>query len=1177
VAHRTDAFAEEATERLDGILIIGAVGSGVQELGSVLRAVPPAQAATHSGGSGRQALSELNDRLIEELGGTRQAPVTLPHSEVIRTLRPWAREAREAFVGAFGNPRAGSNGGPPWIWADPLNSVLAPFWLDVLGVRATAVLVHRPPEEVSPLMAHPEVDPLKLWDRYNRSALRIASTIPTVVVGFRELNEAPTESLGKIAKFLNEYGIDTDAWPGHESLSPGWIEPATTHRPAGRVPYHNANLGRLLEHYERAFPADTTSPLSVDDEMLNVLSDFYVDEYYRTGFGGIPYGRQEQHWKQFFGRIAERIDADLSPERVLDVGCAHGFLVEALRDRGIDAHGIDISKWAISEVPEQFKPYCRVGSITNELEGHYDLVTCIEVLEHLPRSVAQAAIANLCRHSDRVLFSSTSDDVDEPTHLNVETPDYWASLFADNGFYRDFDVDASYVAPQATLFSKGQAEIDEVVQGYERVLRRNRDALFGDYAQAVRAHDELSSSYAAMVAVVADQEERLRLASAEAKRELAELEARRLAEAVASTDALLHYDHRQYELARRLRETQDELAKAQWHIDGILQTRFYRYTTRIRKFYFLSRTDKKAPEIKQTTNRPPKTEPSYSQWVESYDTLTDAGRHHLIERLAALTDPPSMSIVVPVYNPPVQFLQEAIESVRSQIYQNWELCIVDDCSTDPAVAEALTQAEQSDPRIKVVRRPENGHISAASNSGLEMASGTWVAALDHDDTLAEHTLAMFALAIAANPGVGVLYSDEDKVNEQGVREDPFFKADFDPLLLLGQNYLCHLTMYKKELVDRAGGFRLGYEGSQDWDLAIRVTRDLSEDQILHIPHVLYHWRRHEGSTANLLSAKSYAGGAGERAVRDHLARSGRSGEVVHLPATGWNHVKWQIPDPAPLVSIVIPTRDGSYLGRCVESIRLKTVYPKYEIVVVDNGSLSRSTLEYLRLNEDSLTVIRDQRPFNYPDLNNNAVLSSNGDVICLLNDDTEILGPEWLDEMVGQLLQPSVGAVGAKLYYGNGLVQHAGVVLGIGGVAGHAYRMSDRLFPGDHGRMQLPRRYSAVTAACMAVRRQAWEDVSGMDGANLPVAFNDIDFCLRLGEAGWRTVWTPFAELTHYESVSRGADTEGERAIRFAGEIQYMKERWGALLRNDPTYNPNLTLIAEDFAPAWPPRVSINE
>jgi GT2 family glycosyltransferase len=672
--------------------------------------------------------------------------------------------------------------------------------------------------------------------------------------------------------------------------------------------------------------------------------------------------------------------------------------------------------------------------------------------------------------------------------------------------------------------------------------------------------------------------EHLKLQLERARVELAELQARRSAEAFAAADALHHYDFSQAALARRLLQAEVDLAAQEAYVEAIHRTRFYRYTTKLRSLYFLRRTARKMPElvagVVPPVSRAAEVDPSYTLWIQTYDTLDEAARQRLRERVAAMADPPLISVILPIYNTPIHFLTEAIGSIQNQIYTHWELCIVDDCSPDPTLAPAMEALAAQDPRIRFQRREENGHISAASNSAIDLATGTWLAFLDHDDILAEAALALFALKIAEDPELGVIYSDKDKITEGGQRLEPFFKTEFDPLLLLAQNYLCHLAMYRKDLVDAVGGFRLGYEGSQDWDLALRVTETLPRQRIAHIPRVLYHWRIHSGSTAGSLSAKSYAADAGERSVRDQLERLATPGQIIPVLSTGWNRVKWELPATLPKVSIIIPTRDGTFLHRCLDSIRFRTTYPNFEIVVVDNGSLTYSVLEYLQTNQSWLTVLRDEHPFNFADLNNRAVARCDGELVCLLNDDTEVLNGDWLQEMVSQVVQPGVGAVGAKLYYADGRIQHAGVVLGMFGVAGHALRLNDRLSFADQGRMQLPRTYSAVTGACMLVRRQAWEQVGGMDAINLPVAFNDIDFCLRLAEAGWRTVFTPFAELIHHESVTRGSDIEGDRVPHFEVEKRYMHERWGAVLRNDPAYNVNLSLADENLPLAWPPRAA---
>ena len=560
-------------------------------------------------------------------------------------------------------------------------------------------------------------------------------------------------------------------------------------------------------------------------------------------------------------------------------------------------------------------------------------------------------------------------------------------------------------------------------------------------------------------------------------------------------------------------------------------------------------------------------------WVRSFDTMDDGRRRAIAQRVARLDARPLVSVLLPVYNPPAILLRRAIDSVLSQIYEDWELCLADDASSNADVLRVLEEYAARDERIRIARRTENGHIVAASNSALALAGGRWVVALDHDDELTEHALAMAVLAAADHPSAGVVYSDEDKIDEDGRRFGPFFKPDFDPLRLLAQNYLCHMTMLRRDLVESAGGYREGTDGSQDWDLALRVTERLQPAEVIHVPHVLYHWRAHRVSTAFDLTSKPYAMRAGRQAVADHLERRGLAADTIMNAATGLVRVKWRLPDPAPKVSIIIPTRDGVYLRSCIESIIRGTGYANYEIVVIDNGSVSKATLDFLRQSETWLKVVRNERDFNYSALNNAGVLHCTGEVLCLLNDDCEIVHYDWLEEMVSQLLQDGVGAVGAKLLYGDGRVQHGGIVLGVGGVAGHAHRLDDRLSTGHFNRMLVPHSLSAVTAACTVVRRSAFEQVGGLNEVNLAVAFNDVDFCLRLGEAGWRIVWTPFAELMHLESVSRGPD-DGPRADRFGREVAYMKKRWGDLLRQDPSYNPNLTLEHEDFGLAFPPRVT---
>jgi GT2 family glycosyltransferase len=624
---------------------------------------------------------------------------------------------------------------------------------------------------------------------------------------------------------------------------------------------------------------------------------------------------------------------------------------------------------------------------------------------------------------------------------------------------------------------------------------------------------------------------------------------------------------------RAFRSLSELVARERREHRALLETKTMRYLSRWRDTYGWLRNLRRRSSPPPTASGPvdPIPQDQYQIWIDAFDTVDSLARLEIRDRVAALDHSPLISVVMSVHDTPEDFLRAAVMSVTEQLYENWELCIADDASTIGHVTDVLEELRSADPRIKVVRRAENGGICAATNSALSLAEGEWVAFLDHDDVIPEHALALAVVALAEQPGAGLLYTDEDKLDGHGNRHSPYFKPDFDPLLLLGQNYLTHFLLVRRDLVAAVGGIRPGFEGSQDWDLALRVTERIEPSQVVHVPHILYHWRSHTGSTSAALAAKPYAADAGRRAVEEHLSRSGR-GAVVSMLPSGHLRVTWDLPDEPPLVSVVIPTRDGKLLRQCIDSLLNKTDYPHLEVMVVDNGSRDPDVLAYLRDRQVDVQVIRDERPFNYAALNNEAVKQTNGEVVCLLNDDTEVIEGCWLEDMVRQLCQPDVGAVGAKLYYSDGTIQHGGVVLGIGGVGGHAYRHVSGESTGSMGRLMLAQTMTAVTGACMAVRRRAWEELGGMDEVNLPIAFNDVDFCLRLREGGWKVVWTPEAKLIHHESITRGPEIH--RRAGFAAEGRYILRRWGDALHDDPAYNPNLSTAAEDFSLAWPPRVS---
>ncbi|KWF11271.1 glycosyltransferase family 2 protein [Burkholderia pseudomultivorans] len=554
----------------------------------------------------------------------------------------------------------------------------------------------------------------------------------------------------------------------------------------------------------------------------------------------------------------------------------------------------------------------------------------------------------------------------------------------------------------------------------------------------------------------------------------------------------------------------------------------------------------------------------YDEWIKRVEQPTLPGPDQVASILADLNRTPIISVIVPVYNTDEKFLRECIQSVIGQSYPHWELCIADDASPKDHVRQVLREYERKDRRIKVAYREENGHISEASNSALSIATGEYIALLDHDDVLAEHALLFVADAINKNKFVQVIYSDEDKINSLGMRFDPHFKCDWNPDLFYSQNYVSHLGVYSRALVEKINGFRQGVEGSQDYDLLLRCLPHVKQSQIVHIPRVLYHWRVLPGSTAMAASEKSYTEVAGIKALKDHFFEIGVSDiEVERGIIPNSYHVKW------PLVSLLIPTRDYRKVTEvAVRSILDKTEYRNFEIVIIDNDSVEPETLDFfkeIQESSDKVKVVRYAHPFNYSAINNFGARHASGQILGLVNNDVEVISPGWLTEMVRHVTRKEIGCVGAKLLYSDGSIQHAGVILGIGGVAGHSHKY----YPGDHagyfGRLSLVQNFSAVTAACLLVRREVYDAVEGLNELDLTVAFNDVDFCLRVREKGYRNIWSPYATLFHHESISRGKEDRPEKVKRFNSEVQYMKERWGQKLIDDPCYSKHLSKDRENF------------
>lgn len=569
----------------------------------------------------------------------------------------------------------------------------------------------------------------------------------------------------------------------------------------------------------------------------------------------------------------------------------------------------------------------------------------------------------------------------------------------------------------------------------------------------------------------------------------------------------------------------------------------------------------------------------YLNWLRDYSSIDRHARSLLAMRVETLAAKPLISIVMPSYNIETKLLSAAIDSVRRQIYPFWELCIADDASTIEGVRECLQAAAAGDPRIKVVFRRENGNICAASNSALALATGDYVALLDADDLLAEDALFWIADAIASDPDVDLLYSDEDKLDAEGRRFDPYFKTAWNPALMLSQNAFSHLGVFRRALVEKVGRFREGHEGAQDHDLVLRCAEATTAAHIRHIPRVLYHWRVSPDSTASSLASKPFAWDAGRRAIEDHLIRRGIKAEVTrshHL----YYQVNYPVVEPPPLVSIIVPSAFADPVNlSSLASVLARTNYPRFELLVL----ATEPDFEAARRNPDFAALVADPRvrtcthdvsPFNYSAVNNLGAAQASGRVLCFLNDDVEVGSADWLCQLVARVGLEGVGAAGPLLRYPSGAVQHAGIVLGVGGVADHAFRNMAHGRVGYFARGALEQDYTCLTAACLVVRREVFDAAQGFDPA-LPAAFNDVDLCLRIRRLGWRLVWTPAAWLTHHESLTFGAPTTAERREQFDRDHALMRARWMSALDNDPYYNPNLSLDPRcQFQPAFPPRLA---
>jgi GT2 family glycosyltransferase len=556
---------------------------------------------------------------------------------------------------------------------------------------------------------------------------------------------------------------------------------------------------------------------------------------------------------------------------------------------------------------------------------------------------------------------------------------------------------------------------------------------------------------------------------------------------------------------------------------------------------------------------------SYSQWIKKYEP---SKKELLIQSQIsrAFRYKPLVSIIMPVYNPPPKILEKAIQSVLAQTYYNWELCIADASVGNNAVKKILRRYTEFDPRIKLLELEQNLGIAGNANAAIQISQGEYVGFLDHDDELAPFALFEIVNQLQTNPEIKVFYSDEDKITPNGQRHSPFFKPGFSPDLLRSVNYACHFLAVERNLGNRIGWLREGFEGAQDFDLILRLMEQT--DKIVRIPKILYHWREVPGSTATSIDYKPNAHNAGKKALTEHIRRSHMNARVEDTGIPTLYRVSYYAKGN-PLISIIIPNCDHALdLERCVHSIETKSSYKNYEILIIENNSKEKETFrlyESLIQENKRIRVLEWNYSFNFHKVNNWAVKSANGEILLFLNNDTEVISSDWLEQMLMHATRNEIGTVGAKLYYPDSTIQHAGIILGIAGFAGHGYRGFPRSHPGLAGQLLLVRNVMANTGACLMVDRNKFDIVKGFD-ESYTLALGDVDLCLKLFEKGYLNLWTPYAELYHHESRTRGYEDTPEKQKRFLAEVEYFRRKWLHLLeKGDPYYNPNLSLEHEDY------------
>ncbi len=864
---------------------------------------------------------------------------------------------------------------------------------------------------------------------------------------------------------------------------------------------------------------------------------------------------------------------------VLDIACGSGYGSDLLLKEGAKKiFSVDISQEAIEYCRKKYKND-KISFIVGDVkqipveDDSIDVVVSFETVEHISFEEQKKFMQEIKRvlKSDGMLIMSTPNTIvypkNNPYHIKELSPNEFKKLLSGyfkrvNMFFQD-DVWSSYFLSADVLKNKRVVKLDSgTIKGGKFGVDKPYNSM---YLVAI-----CGSSKVNMQGIVSMLEMKPRIAN----KQLANLLTQKDQEIINLNQSIQQKDQEinviKSSKTWKLLGGYLRIRNFSWSYFKILYKEalavlkregfiiFIKYT-----FKYILYGRKYFLQIENILN-------DYQKWIQKNENWDE---RKIKKEIKDFKYKPKISIITPVYNIDLKWLDKCIQSVKNQFYENWELCLHDDASTKKETIRCLKKWEKQDKRIKISYGKVNQHISGASNEALKLATGEFIALLDDDDEFSSNALYENVKLLNKHPEADFIYSDEDKITEDGKREEPFFKPDWSPDLFLSMNYICHLGIYRKSIIDKIGGFRKGYEGSQDYDLVLRFIEKTTPEKIFHIPKILYHWRKIEGSAANSVDSKNYAYVAAKKALRDYVRRNNIIGEVENGYNIGTYRIRRKIINTEPKISIIIPFRDQvKILKKCVGSILNKTEYDNFEIILVDNQSKEKLTKNFLESikNNPKLKILKYNKPFNFSAINNFAVKKARGEYLLFLNNDTEVINKEWLSAMVEHVQREEVGAVGAKLIYPNDTIQHAGIIMGLG-IAGHAFKHMSINENGYFFQSNVIKNYNAVTAACMLTKKKLFESIGGFNEKNLAVAYNDVEYCLRVRKLGYLIVYTPYSKLYHYESLSRGNDNDLKHSNlkkykRVIAEREYIRKRWKNIINNDPYYNPNLTLDREDFS-----------